>query len=328
MLIVGKPSYPAHPAAQPRASEDLFDRFSLADIAASVARTLPNGEKNAIRKTYKGHIKRLGVTGHFDAVKKEVNDEGGFMHMLRMPDQEWNVHFVRGKEVDDGLSATVAQNLVRAMTMVRGTVPKQVWDSSVLGELAPSNITAQKPSSAKPTAPSTPAAAAVVGTPTSIPRPAKPQGPTTQSQAQVQAAQEAARPKRNIKKRSYGDSSYEGYGEGYIDDDLDGGVDMDGYETGEGMDGSVKRRKKVRLACGLSCFDRTCLTNWHYRCTQIHSPLLPVRFANKVTARGWWEHDMALPTSLQERFATMVYDGSTTRRWADPRCFGQVALHL
>lgn len=230
---------------RPRTSEDLFEAFNLTDIAASVARTLPSGEKNAIRKTYKGHIKKLGVAGHFDVVKRESTDENSFMNMVHMPEQEWNVHFVKGKEVENGLSNAVTSNLIRAMTMAKGTIPKQVWDSSVLGELAPSNIMAQKPSSAKPTAPSTPAAATAVGTPTNVPRPAKTSAPSiTQSQAHPQP-QEAARPKRNIKKRSYGDSSFEGYGEGYVDDEFDGG-DADGYETGEGMDGGGKRRKKVR----------------------------------------------------------------------------------
>jgi hypothetical protein len=46
-----------------------------------------------------------------------------------------------------------------------------------------------------------------------------------------------------VKKRSYGDSSFEGYGEGYPDDG------DTGYSTGEGdMSGpGLKRRKKVLI---------------------------------------------------------------------------------
>lgn len=239
--------------------------FGLTDIAATVARTLPNGEKNAIRKTYKGHIKKLGVNGHFDVVKKEPGEEDSFAQILAMPEQEWGVHFVKGKEVEDGLSPAVQSNLVRAMTMAKGSIPKQVWDSAVLGELAPANVVAagQKPPSAKPTAPSTPAGisagSAVVLTPGN-PAPARGVlsknsvataatnaaaiGASQQAQAAA-AAREAERPKRNIKKRTYGDTSFEGYGEGFMDDDLDGGLDADGYDTGEGLDDRQKRRKKV-----------------------------------------------------------------------------------
>ena len=54
---------------------------------------------------------------------------------------------------------------------------------------------------------------------------------------------EIARPKRNVKKRGYEESSFEGYGEGYVDDDM---VDT-GYSTAEGDDRGIsqKRRKKV-----------------------------------------------------------------------------------
>ena len=111
--------------------------------------------------------------------------------------------------------------------MSKGLVPKSLWDSSVLGELGPGKGDKQSPS-ARPTAPNTPLTSAI-----GIQR----------AKAPAMGAQEAARPKRSIKKRSYGDSSYEGYGEGYPDDD--GGAET-GYSTGEGdMAPGHKRRKKV-----------------------------------------------------------------------------------
>lgn len=227
----------AHPESLPRASEDLYEMFNLASLAAEVAREKPNGEKNALRKTYKGHIKRLGVAGHFDVQKKKEDAPSEFMAMLQVPDLEWNVHQVKGREITDGLSDISLASLGRAVTMAKGPIPKGVWDSSVLGDIAPSNGDSKQPSSARPTAPNTPLA----GAPGAVNR-LKSQGPP---------GSDPLRPRRNIKKRTYGDSSYEGYGEGFPDDDA--GVEA-GYSTGEG-EGGQKRRKKVNTRpCSLSKF--------------------------------------------------------------------------
>lgn len=217
----------AHPESLPRTSEDLYEMFNLTSLASEVAREKPNGEKNALRKTYKGHIKRLGVAGHFDVQKKKEDAPSDFMAMLQVPELEWNVHEVKGREIGDGLSEATVSSLGRALTMAKGPIAKSVWDTSVLGELAPSNGDGKIPSSARETAPNTPSAS----TPTATDRP----------KMHLAPGQDPARPRRNIKKRTYGDSSYEGYGEGFPDDD--GGVDT-GYSTGEG-EGGQKRRKKV-----------------------------------------------------------------------------------
>ncbi|QPG96929.1 hypothetical protein C2857_005501 [Epichloe festucae Fl1] len=214
------------PQRLPRASEDLYEIFGLAGLAAEVAREKPNGEKNALRKTYKGHIKRLGVAGHFDVQKKKEDAPSEFMAMLQVPELEWNVHQAKGREVTDGLSESTLSNLGRAMTMSKGPVPKSVWDTSVLGDPATTNANPSKPMSAKPSTPNTP----LSSTPNALSRP----------KSQLPPGHDPDRPRRNIKKRSYGDSSYEGYGEGFPDDD--GGIDT-GYSTGEG-EGGHKRRKK------------------------------------------------------------------------------------
>lgn len=207
--------------------------FGLTGLAAEVARTLPNGEKNAMRKTYKGHIKKLGVNGHFDSVKKETNDPDGFQFMLLAPEQEWGIREVGSRDVRGGFSSTVKQNLMAAATMAKGPIGKDRWDSSVLGDLA-SDKAYSKQSSAKPTTPGTPLSSTT--NTTGAGAAAKGQQPLL--------AQAAARPQRSIKKRSYGDASFEGYGEGYVDDDA---MDTGGDSTGEG-DSRVagqKRRKKV-----------------------------------------------------------------------------------
>lgn len=215
-----------HPPSLPRVSEDLYAMFNLTGLAAEVARVKPNGEKNALRKTYKGHMKRLGVAGHFDVTKKPDDSPSDFLAMVQVPDLEWDVHQVKGKDIADGLSDTALSSLGRAMTMSKGPIPKSVWDTSVLGDLAPSNGDAAK---SKPGTPGTPLAA----TPGATNRPSKPS---------LAPGNDPSRPKRNIKKRGYGDSSFDGYGEGYPDDE-------GGYSTGEG-EGGHKRRKKASFTAG------------------------------------------------------------------------------
>ncbi|KAK2067918.1 hypothetical protein P8C59_001617 [Phyllachora maydis] len=193
-----------HMTAAVDPGEDLFERFGLTSLAAEYARVLPNGEKNALRKTYKGHIKKLGY-----------------------PQEEWYVQQVRNREVENGFSRDTLSKLDKAMAMGKGIVPKTLWDFSVLGDLGPGKFDKPRDASARPTAPNTPMATAA-----SLPRPKQ----------QQSLAQEAIRPKRSVKKRSYGDSSYEGYGEGFPDDDAQGS----GYAPGDGDLGSAgqKRRKK------------------------------------------------------------------------------------
>ncbi|KAK4168977.1 mediator of RNA polymerase II transcription subunit 19 [Cladorrhinum sp. PSN259] len=217
-----------HPTPRPNVSEDLFEMYGLTQIAAEVARVLPNGEKNAIRKTYKGHIKKLGVQGHFDSVKSDPQQRDSLIGLMRAPLDAFEAHFVRGKEIQLGFTNDVQSKLSKALTMGRGVVPKSLWDSSVLGDLGPGKSDKQS-SSARPTAPNTPLTIgglqprAKVGTPLPVP--------------------DVARAKRSIMKRSYGDSSFEGYGEGYMDDDT-------GYSTGEGDMASVKKRRKKVLING------------------------------------------------------------------------------
>ncbi|KAB5575852.1 Rox3 mediator complex subunit-domain-containing protein [Coniochaeta sp. 2T2.1] len=217
-----------HTPSRPRLSDDLFEKLNLTDIAADVARVLPNGEKNAIRKTYKGHIKRLGLNGHFDVVKTDPRSEESFISMLQCPEETWRALFVNNKEVENGLGPETRKQMGKAVSMAKGVVPKSVWDSSVLGELGPLGLAKHKS-----TAPNTPVpnyAAATLGS----------QQPRAKSQQNL-TPQGGVRPQRNVKKRSYGDSSFEGYGEGYPDDG------EGGYSTGEGDMGGpgLKRRKKV-----------------------------------------------------------------------------------
>jgi hypothetical protein len=198
----------------------------LNPIADSVARTLPNGEKNKLRKTYKGKIKDLGINGKFDVVVREDEAPDALLTMLKQPEEEWMVQNRLGKEIEKGIPPQIRANLAAAMTMSKGTIPRSSWDSSVLGEL-------DLPEKKAPTVPipNKPVASAAIQ-----------KGPNLNA-IQRNPKLDLARPKRNVKKRGYEDSSFEGYGEGYVDDDM---VDA-GYSTAEGDERgmSQKRRKKV-----------------------------------------------------------------------------------
>ncbi|KAF4966932.1 hypothetical protein FSARC_5447 [Fusarium sarcochroum] len=215
-----------HPESLPRVSTDLYDMFNLSELAAEVAREKPNGEKNALRSSYTGHMKRLGIAGHWKVQRtdKDSNEKPDFFDILHMPDEDWDNTIVKGQNIKHGLSQASLSTLGRALTMAKGPIGKKDWDTSVLGLQTPGGDS-KLPTSARPTAPNTPL---------NVP------GAVGRLKAQGASANDPNRPKRNVKKRTYGDSSFEGYGEGYPDDDT---AAEGGYSTGEG-EGGQKRRKK------------------------------------------------------------------------------------
>lgn len=217
------PPYRLASAPYPKAlvdlTVDLFKVYSLEDIAKDVARGGENPKK--MGKTYKKHMRLMKLSGKFDAVKKR-DDEVGLFDMLQMPDEEWDQSQTLGKNLQNGLGAAARSNLAQAMTMSKGRIPKDRWDPSVLAL-------------AEPVAPTAAAAksASVTGTNQKIPL-QRPNVAANQSRLPKTAA-EQARPQRNIKKRTYTDDGFEGYGEGYADDVTDDG----GFRSGD-----EKRRKK------------------------------------------------------------------------------------
>jgi hypothetical protein len=163
------------------------------------------------------------LNGSFDAVKKETNAPGTLLEMCGVPAEHWNAAH-QGREMTKEIGSV--PNLSKALTMAKGIIPKSQWNSNVLGELA------------APLA--EPAKVVQSGARSQVPQ----VGGVVRAKG---AKSDGPRPKRNVKKRTYGDSSYEGYGEGYVDDEAQGS----GYSTGEAEDrGSRKRPKKV---CGLLC---------------------------------------------------------------------------
>lgn len=256
-----------HEGVRPHPSQDLFQMYGLSPIAAGVARTLPNGQKNVIRKTYKGYMKNLGLSGQFDAVKKDLEDPDTLFAMTVMPDEEWDVHNRRGREIEKGMTELASNSLGRAMTMARGAVPKELWNNSVLGELATQEH---------------------VGVTKSI-TPKASAAPTPAPREPINANSEALRPKRNVKKRTYGDSSFEGYGEGFVDDDL-----QEGYSTGDGDERGPghKKRKKV---CTLNLWK---IFSADKRRLRLHITSKALLYATTVMAPAWLEYDDIWRTAL------------------------------
>ncbi|KAF4624078.1 hypothetical protein G7Y89_g14096 [Cudoniella acicularis] len=209
---------PHHSSSVPY-TQDLFNLYSLHDIAQSVARQNPDGSKNPLRKTYKKYIKTLNLSGAFDVDKKEGEGPNTLRGMMMQPDEEWDAQNVRGQEIGRGLSDSVTVSMGAAFKMSRGKIPKSMWDESVLGEIASRALPAE------------PAKAMHNGVKTHMP-----QNPAVARTVKG----EIPRPKRNVKKRSYGDSSFEGYGEGFVDDD----THETGYSTGEGDDRAGRKRPK------------------------------------------------------------------------------------
>lgn len=199
--------------------------YSLNNVAASVARVHPDGTKNPVRKSYKKYIKTLGLSGAFDVGKKEDDAPDTLLALVSQPDEEWEAQHSRGQEISRGFSDAVKGSMGTAFKMARGRIHKSQFDPSVLGEIA--------------TRPAEPAKSMLNGV--------KPHA--AQGSAPARASKkvgEGPRPQRNLKKRSYGEDTYEGYGEGYADDIAN--RDDTGYSTGEGDNGR-KRPKKVCYVC-------------------------------------------------------------------------------
>ncbi|KIX10138.1 uncharacterized protein Z518_01219 [Rhinocladiella mackenziei CBS 650.93] len=209
---------------RPNPQQHLLALYGLGPLLHSVARTDPRtGEKiNKLRKSYEGQIKSFGLAGRNKPVKGERNideDQPGPLRRMAgsspwglQPDEQWNAEHAKSKiEVTQDFRAKLKQ----AMQMQPGTVRNNAHWEDVLGFDKP------KPNALSPqqgiTQPSLSRLANGVVRP-----PPQPAG-------------EAKRQTRG-KKRSYGDDSFVGYGEGYSDPE-------DGREPEEY--GGQRKRKKV-----------------------------------------------------------------------------------
>ena len=246
----------AHPVMRPHPTQDLLSLYSLQPLAATVARSDPvTGEKRKIRKTYKGKIQAFGLAGRNQEVKHPEGQPGGLVEMMSWPDEEWQNQKVAGKEMEKELGETVMAKLDRAVKMRRGRLAG--FDASVLGLDAPGPVSTSAESKrvAAGTARQQPGGQALKAV-TNI-------SPSTHHHHNnsSNSPEDPARPRRTGKKRRYDEDSFEGYGEGFVDDDVEmtGGGGGGGYASSE-REGrlGVKKRKKVCHARIIHHFYLTC----------------------------------------------------------------------
>ncbi|KAL8944091.1 MAG: hypothetical protein Q9216_000682 [Gyalolechia sp. 2 TL-2023] len=242
------PGQMAHkPAGVPQLQHDLLTLYGLKPLADTVARLDPDtGKKiNKVRKSYEGKIKSFGLAGRNRAVKTNELSKG-LLHMAQWPAEEWHNQKVHGKDVRGGFSQAAMQKLKDAMSMRKAPVPDTAeyhWDD-VLG------IEKAKPLPderlAKPSRQDS--SVKVNG-----------QNNGVRIQPETASIIKANRPKRTGKKRRYDDHSFEGYGEGYLDDDGDILGDLGGYSSDDGSRRggvSKKRRKEYTSASPPTMGDR------------------------------------------------------------------------
>ncbi|KIW27160.1 uncharacterized protein PV07_06926 [Cladophialophora immunda] len=204
---------------KPNPQQHLLALYGLGPLLHSVARTDPRtGEKiNKLRKSYEGQIKGFALAGRNKPVKGERNveeDEPGPLRRMAgsspwglQPDEQWNAeHTKEPPQVTIDFTA----ELKMAMQMQPGTVRNNAHWEDVLGFDKPKpNVAPEQQPTPRPMA-------------NGVVRP--PQQPSAEAKRQTRG-----------KKRSYGDDSFVGYGEGYSDPE-----DGDGDEYG-----SQRKRKKV-----------------------------------------------------------------------------------
>ena len=216
------------PAPLPPLTQNLISLFGLQPLAATVARTDPvTGEKiNKMRKSYEGQLKTLGLAGRNKSVKHEEGKVMGLRGLTLWPEEEWQNQKIMGKDVHKGLPSGILAKLDKAMQMQPGMLPDNNYWEDLLGHDKPKPIESNAKASKLP--------ANTAKTDGHV------NGTTTNT--------EPIRPKRSSKKRRYDDESFEGYGEGFVDDE----IDMAGYSSGETQfsrrSNPTKKRKKVKFS--------------------------------------------------------------------------------
>jgi hypothetical protein len=227
-VVASIPQVP-HP---PPLTQNLLSLYGLHGLQASVARVDPaTREKiNKMRKSYEGQLKTLGLAGKNKSVKHEESKGMSLLDLTRWPEEEWHNQKVHGKDIHKGLAAGILAKLDTAMLMQPGQLPNNNEWEELLGY-----------EKVKPVEQNTKALKPAVNT--AIKTNGQVNGTTANA--------EAIRPKRKGRKRRYDERSFEGYGEGFVDDELDMG-----YSSGDTQfsrrSSSHKKRKKVRFADKIS----------------------------------------------------------------------------
>ncbi|KAI9670665.1 MAG: hypothetical protein M1831_005885 [Alyxoria varia] len=214
--------------SRPHASQNLISLYNLDDVSLSVARKDPvTGEKiNKLRKSYENKIK------DFPGKNKSVSAEPRILlPMAQCPELEWNVYHGGAYNIERGLPDDMMAKLDKALDMGPGKLPadeNDKWRNFL--DVGENNIPAK--ANALPKASSK--GSKVSGTQNTNNQ-ASPTSPT--------------RPSRRGTKRSYHDQSFEGYGEGYVDDIADAGA----YDEGDnGQTGPTAKKRRKRDTSGVA----------------------------------------------------------------------------
>lgn len=214
-----------------------MSRLGLNRIAHSVARqNLTTGALSGLRQSYKNQATALDFPGLHNPVSRPEGNRPSLTDMWHMPVDYWENMYVRGADIKDGMASELVSNLENAFTMENNPNALAGHDIRWLDLDAAEGGKTKRGSTAKPslkrpalnvmaTAPS--GASLRVSTPGS-----------SRSADTAAMLGDLNRPKRSGKKRRYNDDSFEGYGEGFIDDD---GVSVSSL----GADERRKKRRKV-----------------------------------------------------------------------------------
>ncbi|RPB27899.1 Rox3-domain-containing protein [Terfezia boudieri ATCC MYA-4762] len=230
----------------PRPTTSIFPIYNLTSIAESVARQDPvTGAKKKLRKSYKGKIMDLpgkpeipkavprpveGDLGLEGAAPPPKNRNMGLLEMLEWPEEEWRAQKVIGKD----LHAPLPQDaLRRALTMATGPIPG--FDPSSLG-LDDNKKVSSTGTLSVPRATQTPSAS--IATPAQQYHGATPRGDVSSASVSPAVLNDRSHRTRK-KKRRYDDNSFEGYGDGYEDDEVE--------EGGGGGEGERRKKKKKKV---------------------------------------------------------------------------------
>lgn len=216
-------------------SSNLISLYGLDGLAATVARTDPQtGEKiNKMRKSYEGQLKMFALSGKNKSVKHEESKGMGLSEMAAWPEEEWQNQKVHGKDVRNGLSDALEAKLEKAMHMLPGPVPENDKWEDLLGIEKGKPVDVNKEKGVKATASGKPNAPQMNGT----------RSLNNGGVSNSQQVPEPIRARRQTKKRRYDDGSFEGYGEGFVDDDMEIGYTSGESRSTRNSAGNRKRRK-------------------------------------------------------------------------------------
>ena len=139
------------------------------------------------------------------------------------PDEDYYNTRVNGKELNTGLSEDMLSRLAKATKIDTGVLPDKEdskWKSIIEPEGSPAKTETSQPINAK-----------------------RAHDASVSFSVPSSAGVDPVRPSRRGTKRRYNDESFEGYGEGFVDDH----VEATSPDVEEGDAGSTAKRKKRRV---------------------------------------------------------------------------------